>query len=546
MSNPPLVVSKPNKALAVPRTVGMMRLFPEGRPLGDAYWVIKHGMAEYLLLRRLGFRLPNPISCYYQWPSGDGKRPFSVQRVTSSLLTASPRAYVLNDMGTGKTRAALWAWHYLRCNGYANKLLVVSPLSTLKLVWANEAFAVLPDVKAQVLWGTKKKRIERLNDPEAEIFIINHDGIRVLATELKQHPEIDVMIIDELATYRNFNDRTKFMMKFAEPFKFVWGLTGSPMPNEPTDVWAQCRIVTPHTVPKFRTHARDMLMTKKSEYLWLPKSDAVDKAYSWMQPAVRFTLDDVVELPEIVERYIDVALGPRQQNIYETVARSYTAMVGTEQINALNAAAAMNKLLQIAGGYVYSTKAGTIELDADPRKDMLLDLIRAATGKVLVFVPFRHMVVGLDKLLGDDPEDPDYIEHAIIHGEVAAGTRNTIFEDFQKTPKYKAIVAHPACMAHGLTLTAADTIIWYCPFPNYDIYEQANARIRRVGQKHRQQVIHLQSTPVERRLYSLLRRKAKVQDMLLTLFADATAQAQQGQPQETSNVQQAPVRSAVL
>ena len=529
-----ILVSKPNKALAVPRTVGMMRLFPEGKPLKDL-WVIKHGLAEYLLLRRLGFRVPNPISCYYDWPSGDGKRPFSVQRVTSSLITASPRAYVLNDMGTGKTRAALWGWHYLRGNGYAGKLLVVSPLSTLNLVWANEAFAVLPDVKVQVLWGTKKKRLERLADPEAEIFIINHDGIRVLADELKQHPEIDVMVIDELATYRNSNDRSKFMLKFAERFKFVWGMTGSPMPNEPTDVWMQCKIITPHTVPKFKAHARDMLMIKKSEYTWVPKRDAVDRAYSWMQPAVRFTLDDVVELPEIVERYVDVPMTKTQEQVYTKVANEFVAMVGTDQINAANAAAAMNKLLQIAGGYVYSDK-GVVKLDADPRKEILVDLIRAATGKVLVFSPFRHMVTGLSELFGSDPKHPDFIEHAVIHGDVPNGQRNTIFEAFQKTAQYKVLLAHPGCMAHGLTLTAADTIIWYCPLPNYEIYEQANARIRRVGQKHRQQIIHLQGTPVERRLYALLRKKAKIQDMLLSLFADATTQAQQGQPQETTNV----------
>ena len=530
-----VIVSKPNKALAVPRSKGMIGLFPEGRPLGDDLWVIKHGLAEYLLLRRLGFRLPNPIICYYDWTGGT---PFTVQRVTGSLLTASPRAYVLNDMGTGKTKAALWSWDYLRGNGYAGKLIVVAPLSTLKLVWGNECMATVPHRKVQILWGSKKKRIERLNDPEADIFIINHDGLKVLLPELKLHPEIDTLVIDELATFRNPNDRSKMMLKFAEPMKFVWGMTGSPMPNEPTDVWMQCKIVTPHTVPRFRTHARDMLMTKKGEYLWLPKADAVDRAYSWMQPAVRFTLDDVVELPEIVERFIDVPLTPEQDKAYTAMKNALQVLVGRHEINAMNAAAAMNKLLQIAGGYVYDDKKGTVELDSDPRKDLLVDLIRAAPKKVLVFCPFRHMVEGLSKVLGTDPKSPDYIEHAVIHGDVTPGMRNTIFNAFQNTPEFKVILAHPGCMSHGLTLTAADTIIWYCPLPNYDIYEQANARIRRIGQKHRQQIIHLQGTPVERRIYRLLSQKAKVQNLLLDLFEDATTQAQVGEPKETTHVQQ--------
>jgi SNF2 family DNA or RNA helicase len=517
----PVVVSKANKALAVPRTPGIMGLFPEGKPLKDL-WVIQHGLAEYLLLRQLGFRVPNPITCYYDWCRGT---PFDVQKITCSMLTASPRAYVLNAMGTGKTRAALWAWDYLRGNGYAGKLLIVAPLSTLSNVWGHEVFAVLPHRKVQILHGTKKKRLERLADPEAEIFVINNDGLRVIENDIRNRPDIDVMIIDELSKYRNNNDRSKAMAKFATRFKFLWGMTGSPMPNEPTDVWMQCKIVTPHSVPRYKTHARDMLMTKISDYVWVPKHDATDRAYSWMQPAVRFTLDDVVELPDTVRRVVDVPLSAQQNTVYSTLAHQMAVQVGTGEINAVNAAVKMNKLLQVAGGYVYTSAKQTIVLDSDPRKEALIDLIDAATGKVLVFFPFRHIVDGVSAALRAHPSQ---IDHALVHGGVLPSQRNLIFDAFQRTGQYKALLAHPACMAHGLTLTAANTIIWYLPMPDYDIYDQANARIRRVGQKQRQQVLHLQATPVERRIYAMLGRKEKVQNQLLALFADATTQAQQG------------------
>jgi Helicase conserved C-terminal domain/SNF2-related domain len=507
----------------------MEGLFPEGRALSIKQWVISHGLSEYVLLRRLGFRVPNPITCYYDWCGG---RPFSVQRVTCSLLTASPRAYVLNDMGTGKTRCALWAWDYLYGNGYAGKLLVSAKLSTLTRVWKREATSAIPHRKVVVLEGTKKQRLKRLSDPCADVFVINHDGMKVLQAELAQRPDIDVLLIDELAAYRNSNDRSKAMVKFAERMKFAWGMTGSPMPNEPTDVWMQCKILTPHTVPRFRSHARDLLMTKHGEYVYLPKPDAVERAYSWMQPAVRFTLDDVTELPEVVSRFIDVPMGPKQQRAYIEMKNLLLTTVNGDQITADNAAVAMNKLLQVSGGYVYAS-GKTIVLDADQRKQVLVDLIREATGKVLVFFPFRHMVTGLSEYLNQTkPNDPDYIDHAVIHGDVSTGMRNMIFSAFQDTPQLKAILAHPGCMSHGLTLTAADTVIWYCPITSLELYEQANARIRRVGQKHRQQVIHLQSTPVERRVYALLQKKARVQDMLLSLFAEATTQAQEGAIQE--------------
>jgi SNF2 family DNA or RNA helicase len=95
---------------------------------------------------------------------------------------------------------------------------------------------------------------------------------------------------------------------------------------------------------------------------------------------------------------------------------------------------------------------------------------------------------------------------------------------FQNTDKYKVLLAHPQCLAHGLTLTAANTIIWYCPTASLELYEQANARIRRVGQEHKQQVLHLQGTPVERRMYQLLQRKQKVQDQFLKMLEEATQQ----------------------
>jgi SNF2 family DNA or RNA helicase len=112
------------------------------------------------------------------------------------------------------------------------------------------------------------------------------------------------------------------------------------------------------------------------------------------------------------------------------------------------------------------------------------------------------------------------IEHAVVHGDVT--DRDTIFNLFQNTNKYKVLLAHPQCLAHGLTLTAADTIIWTCPTASLEIYEQANARIRRVGQMHKQQILHLQATPVEKRIYALLRNKQHVQDKLLELFEEAT------------------------
>lgn len=513
-----LIVSKPNQALVVPPFPGHDTLFPGAASLPDGKLVLRHDLPSLKKLTYAGFpEIPNPMLLYYDWPGN--KPPFAVQRATCKLLTENPRCYVLNHMGTGKTKTVLWAWDYLNKNHYAQKLLVVAPLSTLNFVWGSEIFRTLPHRRVVVLYGTKEERLARLAQ-DADIYVINHDGVKVIAKELAARADIDTLTLDELAVYRNNSARSKLMRSFAARFTYVWGLTGAPMPNEPTDVWAQCQIITPHTVPKFRGHARHQLMMQISPYIWKPKADAVDTAFRWMQPAVRYALDDVVELPPLIERTVDVALSIQQKKVYESVRRECAAMVAAHQITAANAGAALNKLLQIAGGWVYTKAPDFVRLDGAPRIVALYELIQAAENKVIVFVPYRHMIEGLSKVFAMKGID---IDHEIVHGDTV--DREAVFTKFQHTDKPKVLLAHPGCISHGLTLTAADTTIWYLPIASLETYDQANARIRRVGQAHKQQVIHLCGTPAERRLYRLLQTKQTAQNRLLDLFEDATEAA---------------------
>lgn len=514
----PVIVSKANKALVVPRTGQTQAMFPFGKPL-DGRLVVPHDLHATICLRSLGFEVPNPINVHYDWRGGT---PFAVQRATCDMMTAHPRGYVLNSMGTGKTKSALWAWDYLHGNKFCGKMLVVATLSTLDFVWAAEAFATLPHRKVAVLYGTKKRRLERLRE-DADIYIINHDGLKTVQAELALRTDIDVLCLDELAVYRNSSDRSKAMRKFAGRFKYVWGLTGRPMPNEPTDVWGQAQIVTPHTVPKFFKQARELLMNKINDFKFVPKDDAIESAFRMLQPSVRFSLDAVVELPEVVSRTIDVPLSHVQKTAYTKLAKMFEAEVNGEKITAVNAAVAMGKLLQVSGGWVYTGADPTtgnrkiIELDAKDRQNITVDLIEENERKVLLFVPFIHAIEGMSKVL-----EAAGIEHAIVHGGISGPDRSNLFNVFQNTEKYKVLLAHPTCLAHGLTLTAADTIIWYMPITSLDIYDQANARITRVGQKHKQKIIHLQSTPVEKKIYGMLRAKSKVQDKLLDMLSHAT------------------------
>lgn len=520
-------VSKAHKLMGVPLRDDIATLFPEARRVtfaGNDTLLLPHGFVETKLLRNVGIEAPAPIQHHYAWPDAQGFTPFEVQKKTAELLTTNQRAYVLNGMGTGKTKSALWAFDFLRQEGLAKRMLVVAPLSTLNFVWAREVFRTLPHLSVTVLHGTKDRRLQRLKEPH-DIYVVNPDGLGIVQAALEARPDIDVLCIDEISAFRNgASTRNKTARKIAAGRQWVWGLTGTPTPQAPTDAWGQCMIVTPHTVPRYFTRFRDDVMRKVTTFKFAPKDDATERVFKAMQPAVRYSLDDVTELPQLIERTVDVELGARQRDIYEKLRKHAYASVEKGEVTAANAGAVLSKLLQVSLGYVYGkqvTDAGieriVHELDNEHRLETLIDAINATSEKVIVFAPFTHALSGIRARL-----EKEEIEAAVIDGSTPKGDRDDVFAAFQGTSKYKAIVAHPATMSHGLTLTAADTIVWFGPTTSLEIFDQANARIRRIGQTKKQQILMFAGTAAERRMYARLRDKQKTQDNLLDMFAGAS------------------------
>jgi SNF2 family DNA or RNA helicase len=512
-----VMVSGKHKVVGVPLQKGLEQLFPGAKVLamqGGDHIILPHIIDVTTLLRNMDIEVPAPVLSQYDWCT-PMRLPFEVQKKTVAMMTMHKRAYVLNGMGTGKTKSAIWAYDYLRCNKLAGKMLVVAPLSTLSFTWMREIFETANHLKAVVLHGSRAKRLEKLAS-DADIYIINHDGVKVIFDELLKRTDIDTICIDELAAYRNYStDRTKTMAKIAATMQWAWGMTGSPTPSLPTDVYGQARVITPDSVPKFFNRFRDALMTRITQFKFAPKPDATEKAFSVMQPAVRYTLDDILELPQLIEREVQVNLGPKQDKVYKTMVTHSRAMLAAGEVSAMNAGALMNKLLQISTGYVYDSKHAVQVLDNDLRLQQLTDDVNACNEKVLVFVPFKHTLQGVY-----DHLTKEGIECASVSGDTPQGQRAQIFNAFQNTSKYKCIVAHPQCMSHGLTLTAATLIVWFAPITSLETFDQANARIRRVGQKHKQRVLMYWSTPIEKKVYSILRKKQSVQSQLLQMFEE--------------------------
>ncbi len=521
-----ILVSRGAKALGVPSAVaaglaGSLPVTGEVTVQGESYCVVPHDLASTLVLRNAGETVPAPVITQYAWPHARGWKPFEVQTKTVALMTTSRRCYVLNGMGTGKTICTLWAYDYLRSVGLVKKLLVVAPLSTLNFVWAKEVKQSMPHLSVSVLKGDKAKRLKALAI-EADVYVINPEGMKILEAEIGARDDIDCMAIDELATFRNpTSDRTKACGRLIKRMAFAWGLTGSPCPKSPTDAYGQCKILTPglNDLPKsFRLWEERVLVPGgpfRSQ--WKARKDAMDHVYAVMQPAVRFSLDDVIELPQSIELPIDVEMGPRQKVAYEQMREHCLALIDKHEIDAQNAGVAANKLLQISTGYLYGKDAEgkpvEVTLDNELRLDAMVEAVTNTPNPSIVFVPFKHALSGVAKRLADEG-----IGYERVDGSVSSKKRDEIFQRFQKG-EIRCLVAHPACMAHGVTLTEADTIVWFGPLCNLEIFEQANARIRRIGQKRKQLYFFLQGTAMERRVYRMLQDRANFQSNLLGLFA---------------------------
>lgn len=482
---------------------------------GTDLTVVPYGLDETRVLRNLGYEVPSPVEYQYQW-SGQ-YLPFQAQKATTAFLTVNERAFVLNDLGTGKTLATLWAYDYLRQLGRAQKMLVVSPLSTLERTWADEIFRHFPHLSWAVLHGSKSRRVKLLKE-DVDIFLVNHDGVKVLEKELIARPDINVVVIDEIASFRNANtERWKSLNRAIAGRKYVWGLTGTPTPNEPTDAWGQCKLICPERVPKYASQFRDRTMKQYGPFKWVPRADATEIVADAMQPSIRFSREQCVDLPECVYQTRSVALTKEQDEAYRVMLVNLKFEHSAGTILAVNEAVKMQKLVQIASGVVYGLDESVLQVAAPPRIAVTKEIIEQAPAKVIVFVPFRGVLNYVATELAKD------FTVEMIHGGVSKDKRGDIFHWFQETDEPRVLVAQPAAMSHGLTLTAANTIIWYAPINSQEIYSQANARVTRPGQKLSQLIVNIEATPVERRIYERLRTRQKMEGLLLQLIQESVS-----------------------
>jgi len=186
-----------------------------------------------------------------------------------------------------------------------------------------------------------------------------------------------------------------------------------------------------------------------------------------------------------------------------------------QSVSAVNAAVSVNKLLQLSGGAVYTDDKEILEFDIAPRLTALEETLDETSNKVVVFVPFSHTITVVREHLQNKGFSCE-----VIDGSVSAGRRATIINLFQTTPDPHVLVIQPQAASHGVTLTAADTVVFWSPVVSVETYLQCIARIDRVGQKNRMTVVHLQGSDVERKVYTMLQRKVDSHQEIVDLYRE--------------------------
>jgi len=502
-----LRVRNPEKITAV---------IPNSRKVNDNEVLVRWGVDESRVLRNLNVKdVPSPILGQYDWPGR--YTPFAHQKITSSFLTLNTRAFCFNEQGTGKTGSAIWASDFLMKEGLVKRVLIICPLSIMDSAWRADLFNFAMHRTVEIAHGSKKKRQEVINS-DTEYVIINYDGVEIVREEVA-NGRFDLIIVDEATHYKNAQSkRWKVLVSVIKPETWLWLMTGTPAAQSPLDAYGLAKLVAPKNVPKFFGAFRDMVMYRATQFKWIPRANSKDAVFNLLQPAIRFTKEECLDLPEMTYVKREVELTAQQKKYYAYLRDQLVAVAAGEQISAANAAVSMNKLLQISCGAVYTDSGETVEFDIKNRYKVLQEVIAESSQKVLIFVPFKHVIHILAEKLSADG-----ITTAIINGEVSAQKRTEIFKQFQTTPDPRVLIIQPQAAAHGVTLTAANTIVWWGPTSSLETYAQANARVHRSGQNYPCTVVQLVGSKVEKHIYKMLDQRINIHTEMIDLYKNILA-----------------------
>jgi SNF2 family DNA or RNA helicase len=389
-----------------------------------------------------------------------------------------------------------------------SKALVIAPLRVAENVWDVEAkkWDHLKHLRVAKVLGSEKKRIQALAS-NADIYVINRENTKWLVDYYKKDWPFDMLVLDELSSFKSHRaKRFKALRKVRPLCKRVVGLTGTPAPNGLIDLWAQVYLLDSgqrlgKTISGYRE--RYFLPDKRNQHVifsYKPKEGAEEAIYKKLSDiCISMKNRDYLTLPERMDNILGINLPPKVLEQYRQLERDLLLPLLEGDIVAGSAAVLTNKLLQITGGAVYD-EGKKVQILHDEKLKALEDLVEAANGKpVLVYYNYRHELERIQKQflcrVLDTAKD---------------------MEDWNKG-EIPVMLAHPASAGHGLNLQkGGSTIIWFGLPWSLELYQQANARIHRQGQKNTVVVHHLVAKEtIDEDVMQVLAKKQAGQEALL-------------------------------
>lgn len=409
--------------------------------------------------------------------------PHNYQAYSTDFIINHKAAGLFLEQGLGKTVITLTAiWILLYDYFDATKVLVIAPLRVARDTWSRECekWEHLRGLSISKVLGSERERKMALYQ-KADIYVINRENVEWLIKNKEW--DFDTVIIDELSSFKSpSSKRFRALKKVRHKIKRIVGLTGTPAPNGLLDIWSQIylldggeRLGRTYSGYRSRYFHPQKYVNGGIPTDYQINEDAEEKIYERISDiCISMKALEYLKMPECIFNKVPIELDEKEMKLYRQLERDLLLPLDDSEVDAVNAAVLSNKLLQMAGGAVYD-EFGDVKTIHDKKLDALEDLIEAANGKpVLVYYGFKH--------------ERDRIKNRFDVGEI-----NTS-EDIAKWNRGEMQIAlcHPASTGHGLNLQDGGcTIIWFSMTWSLELYQQANARLWRQGQKQTVVIHHI-------------------------------------------------------
>lgn len=476
-----------------------------------------------------------PVLPFYK--SAVGWKPHLGQKRAVKFLLDHAAAGLFADPGVGKTSAVLAAFHKLKEQGVASRMLVIAPLRPVTLVWPRETakWQQFKNLRVAVLHGKDK---QAALDSDADIYVINYEGLpwllgatatpsfggkrKNVSIDLARFRKynFDTLVIDELSKLKHTNTVTfKAIKPILPTFARRWGLTGSPASNGLEGLFGQVYCLdTGRSFGQYITHYRnEFFLPHPSGFGWKVQQGAEEKIYKRIAPVVlRLAASDYVDMPLLVENRIEFDLPKDVRKIYDQVEDEMFAALESGKVVAANAAAASSKCRQIANGGVYLE--GDDESPDDRRRwenlhmmkvDLLEDLVAELQGEpLLVALDFYH---DLDRVRQRFGKNTPY-----IGGGISTKKSDEIIDAWNRG-EIPLLAGHPKSLGHGVNAQESGFhIAWHSLTWDLEYYDQFNGRIARQGQKSKRVFLHhlIAKKTIDEDMLFALRYKSKGQGAL--------------------------------